>query len=176
MVLVLSILWLATIIVIAIRSQLRWFLQDPVVLKQPFFGQSWCGTCPCCSTSSFLSKDNRFNWNNCFFEATCTAWSTGWFLDVRHVLLKTNISERLAQANCFAWWTTAVISVSFWTFSGHGFSLTLCFPAINPNGVLLDKEQEYSSQWILATCSGTAPCVKACGETYGGMLESHKAL
>lgn len=40
---------------------------------------------------------------------------------------------------------------------------TLCSPAINPNGALLDKEQEYSSQWILAAESGTTACVRACG-------------
>lgn len=27
----------------------------------------------------------------------------------------------------------------------------------------MDKEQEYSSQWILAASSGTAACVRACG-------------
>lgn len=54
--------------------------------------------------------------------------------------------------------------LSVWTFPGWGFSWsTLCSPAINPNGGLLDKEQEYSSQWILAASSGTTACVRAFG-------------
>lgn len=51
-----------------------------------------------------------------------------------------------------------------WVFSRQIFSLsTLCSPAINPNGLLLDEEQEYSSQWILAAESGTTAGVRACG-------------
>lgn len=51
-----------------------------------------------------------------------------------------------------------------WVFSRQIFCLsTLCSPAINPNGLLLDEEQEYSSQWILAAESGTTAGVRACG-------------
>lgn len=78
--------------------------------------------------------------------------------------LVTNVFKSFVQVRCFSWWTTAVISLSVWAFSRLGFYLsTLCSPAINPNGALLDKEQEYSSQWILAASSGTAACVRACG-------------
>ncbi len=81
-----------------------------------------------------------------------------------HAVLVTNNCKGFVQVYCFSWWTAAVISLSAWTFSGQGFyRSTLCSPAINPNGALLDKEQEYSSQWILAVDSGTAACVRACG-------------
>ena len=81
-----------------------------------------------------------------------------------NMTLVTNDSKIICNVLCFSWWITAVIGLSIWTFSGQGFSWsTLCSPAINPNGALLDKEQEYSSQWILAAGSGTAACVRACG-------------
>lgn len=81
-----------------------------------------------------------------------------------NIPLVTNVSKSLVQVQFFPWWTTAVISLSVLAFSGQGFSRsTLCSPAVNPNGALLDKEQEYSSQWILAADSGTAACVRPCG-------------
>jgi len=53
---------------------------------------------------------------------------------------------------------------SVWVFSVERFSLsTFCSPAINRHGRLLDKEQEYSSQWILAAESGTSIYVRMCG-------------
>lgn len=74
----------------------------------------------------------------------------------------TNISKSFSQAIAFLD-GLQLSSVSVWAFFWTFSLSTLCSPAINPNGAHLDKEQEYSSQWILATVSGTTACVRACG-------------